>query len=178
MLHTQLAALALAAMATAASGCGSSKTGSATTAAATTTSAITSATATQPTKIATGAPLPRAQWIAKGDAICQGVQTKLETVHGRTSAQFSRALPQAGIYYAAEAESLSKLVPPKSMAHDWEQIVNDVHVFGEYTNVVVQNIKEHRVAFPNSLRAKVARIQANMIATAKRDGFKWCSIGE
>jgi hypothetical protein len=39
-----------------------------------------------------------------------------------------RALPQAGILYAVEAENLSKLVPPKSMAHDWEQIINDIHV--------------------------------------------------
>jgi hypothetical protein len=173
MLHTQLAALALAAMATVASGCGSSKTGSATTAASTSPT-----TTAPPATVATGKPLSRARWIAAGDAICESTQTKVNALHGRTSAELLRDIPQAAVYYAAEAESMSKLVPPKSMAHDWETIVDDVHVYGEYTNTAIQNAKEHHGLLTAAFREKIAKLQASMIATAKRDGFKWCSIGE
>jgi hypothetical protein len=176
MLHTQVAMLALAVAALAASGCGSSKSGSATTAAQARTSTV-STTAAAPT-LATGAPLSRAQWIAAGDAICEGVQAKLNALKSRTTAQLERVLPQAAIYYAAEAESMGKVVPPKAMARDWQQIIDDVHLFGEYTSIAVQNINEHHEKFTPSFSAKVASIQTNMIATAKRDGFKWCSEGE
>ena len=177
MLHTQLAALALAVVAVTASGCGSSKSTTTTTAAQTAAS-TTATSSTTPTTIATGTPLSRAQWITQGDAICESTEDKVNALAARTSAEVIDALPQAAIYYASEAESLGKITPPKSMTHDWEQIVNDIHLFGEYTNIVSQNIKQHHVAFSNELRAKIAKLQANMIGTAKRDGFKWCSIGE
>jgi hypothetical protein len=166
--------LSLAVAALAASGCGSSKTESTTTAAA---QATASTTAAAPT-ITTGAPLSHAQWIAAGDAICEGVQNKLNALKSRTTAQLERVLPQAAVYYAAEAESMVKIVPPKAMAHDWQQIIDDVHLYGEYTSVAVQNIKEHHETLTPSFRAKVASIQTSMITTAKRDGFKWCSEGE
>lgn len=175
MLHTQVAMLALTVAALATSGCGSSKTES--TATTTTAASTNPATTTAPT-VATGTPLSRTRWIAAGDAICENVQNKLEALKSRTTAQLKRVLPQAAIYYAAEAESLSKLVPPKTMAHDWEQIINDVHLYGEYTSTAVQNINAHHETLTPSFRAKVASIQTNMITTAKRDGFKWCSIGE
>jgi hypothetical protein len=168
MLHTQLVALALVALATAASGCGSSKTGS------TTTAASTSPAPTTTVAVATGAPLSRARFIAAGDAICENVQLKLNALHG----QLLSSIPQAAVYYAAEAESMGKIVPPKSLANDWQQIIDDVHVYGEYASNAIQNAKEHHGTLSTAFRAKVAGIQANMIATAKRDGFKWCSVGE
>lgn len=176
MLHTQVVMLVLVVAALTASGCGSSKTESTTTAAKTTASTVSTTTPT-PT-IVTGAPLSHAQWIAAGDAICENVQNKLNALKSRTTAQLERVLPQAAVYYAAEAESMSKLVPPKAMAHDWQQIIYDAHLYGEYTSVAVQNIKEHHATLSPSFRAKVASIQTNMITTAKHDGFKWCSEGE
>lgn len=177
MLHNQVVMLALAVAALVASGCGSSKGGSTTTAAQATASTAASTTAAAPT-VATGAPLSRTQWIAAGDAICEGVQNKLNALKSRTTAQLERVLPQAAIVYASEAENMGKIVPPKTMARDWQQIIDDVHLYGEYTSVAVQNIKEHHQTFTPSFRAKVASIQTNMINTAKRDGFKWCSEGE
>src|SRR5215831_13533699 len=126
MLHAQLAAVALGATALAAAGCGSSKAGSAATTAASTTAPVTS---TNTAKLATSAPLSRARWIAGGDAICKQTLAKIETLGFYTPAQLARVLPRAVPYYAAEAEELAKLVPPKSKAHDWEQVVNDVHAF-------------------------------------------------
>ena len=137
MSHQRLAemALALSAVAIATTGCGSSKTGSkaTTTASSATTTTTASAlpqVATTPTHIASGAPLSHARWIAVGDAICHSSQMKVARLSFHNKAQFVNVLSQASLEYAAEAESLRKVVPPKAEAGDWERIVNDVHLFG------------------------------------------------
>jgi hypothetical protein len=178
MLHTQLAALALAVAAVTASGCGSSKTGSTTTAAETTAStASTASVNTTPATIATGAPLSRARWIAEGDAICATTNDKFATLGARNNTQFLRALPQAAIYYTSESEDLSKLVAPKSMTHDWEQIVDDIHLTGEYANAVAQDIKANQQQSGVQLLRKAEELRKDTLHIAKRDGFKWCSLG-
>jgi hypothetical protein len=182
MLHTQLAALALAAAAVIASGCGSSKTESTTTAASTTTptttpspaTASTPTTSTAPVKIATGVALTHTQWIADGDAICVNTQAKLGTLGARTMAALVSELPQAATYEAVEAEELGKLVPPKSMAHDWETIVSGIHLYSEYTNQAAQYIKTTQKIGGTAL-AKADQLELQILETAKRDGFKRCS---
>lgn len=176
MLHTQLAALALAVLAASASGCGSSKTGSATTttaAQATPTTPIT----TTPTKVAAGAPLARAQWIAAGDAICASTNDKFATLGAHNPGQFVGALPQAAIYYTSESEDLSKLVAPKSMARDWEEIVNDIHLTGEYADAVAQDVKEKQQQTASQMLKKAEALRKETLRIARRDGFKWCSLG-
>jgi hypothetical protein len=179
MSRKQLTAITLALTAIAAAGCGSSKGGSTTTAASTT-AATTSATtpiATPAVTVATGKPLSRAQWVAAGDAICHRLQNQLASVTSDTTTQFERALPQAVVFYAATAEDLSKLIPPKAAAHDWQAYVNDIHLFGEYTNLESRELKKGQKVMAPAVRAKVAQLQTDMISRAKRYGFKWCSIG-
>jgi hypothetical protein len=176
MLHTQLAALALAVLAASASGCGSSKAGSTTTPAQTTPATTVATTPTIPTT-ANGAPLTRAQWIAAGDAICANTNDKFATLGAHNGTQFVRALPQAAIYYTSESEDLSKLVAPKSMAHDWEQIVEDIHLTGEYANAVAQDVKEKQEQSASQLLKKAEELRKDSLQIAKRDGFKWCALG-
>ena len=71
MLHSQLAALALAATTLAVSGCG----GSSKTEPAKTTASTTSGTA----KTESGAPLTRAEFIARGEAICAHANAELNS---------------------------------------------------------------------------------------------------
>jgi hypothetical protein len=178
MLHSQLAALALAAAALAASGCGSSKAKQATTTAASTTASTTTpATGTGSVTFATGKPLSHARWIAAGDAICERTQNKIETLAYHSTAQLVSHLPQAALYYLAEAEALAKLVPPPSKAHDWEQIVNDTLHFSEYANAAIPYIREHGKLSPATIQT-TAKIQRSMKSIGGRDGFKWCSQGE
>lgn len=175
MSRKQLPAVTLALTALAAAGCGSSKGGATTTAstAAATTPPVTTSTA----PVAAGRPLSRARWIAAGDAVCHRVQNQLASVTSDTPAQFARALPQAAIFYATEAEDLGKLVPPRAMARDWAAYVNDVHLFGEYTTIADEELRKGQRLMSPSLRAKVAALQADMKLRATRDGFKWCAIG-
>jgi hypothetical protein len=175
MLHIQLAALALASTALAVSGCGSSKTGSTTTAASTTTPTATAIT-TSTVSVATGKPLTRAQLIAKGDAICAITNTKRLGATASSKAELVRTLPQLALYNGEESESLSKLVPPASMAHDWTLIVNDLHLYGEYANSAAQYAKENQEKTAGHQYEKAIKLIEQVMSTGRRDGFKYCSL--
>lgn len=177
MLHTQLAALALAAAAVIASGCGSSKTESsttATTAASTTTASTTATVPTTPAKVATGVALTRTQWIADGNAICQSTEAKFRALDAHTETQLASELPLAASYYTAQAEELAKLIPPKSKAHEWEQVVDDIHLVSEYTDQAAEYIKKaHQLHGP--ALAKASQLQKQVVATARRNGLTRCT---
>lgn len=184
MSHQRLVelALALSAVAIATTGCGSSKTGS--TATATGSSATTTKTAsalpqvaTTPTQIASGAPLSHSRWIAAGDAICHSSQMKVARLSFHNKAQFLNELSRASLEYAAEAEELSKIVPPKVQAGDWERLVNDVHLFGEYVTSALATARANGGVVPPAVRTKTGELQGDMAIVGKRDGFKWCSRG-
>ena len=140
MLHMQLAALALAAITVTASGCGgSSKSGSTTTAAATTIAqsptteqATTPAISNGEIKVQSGKPLARATWTVKANEICRRTNVQLSSITLHTEKDFGRLLPQAAGYKRVEAIELSKLVPPKALASDWNQILTDMVKIGEF----------------------------------------------
>jgi hypothetical protein len=180
VLHAHFAALALAATTLAVSGCGgSSKAGSTTTARAATAPATTASTTnapipTTPVTIASGKPLTRAQWIARGDAICARTNMKLKAISVVSTRDYARVLPQAAIYDRIEATELSKLVPPASMARDWMQIVNGYQLFGDYTSRVAEYAQANNFAPATPLTQMGEKVHKHLAAIAKRDGFKQC----
>jgi hypothetical protein len=178
MLHAYLAALALATTTLATSGCGgSSKTDAPTTAAVTTTSSATTAAATtgEPITIASGKPLSRSTWIAKGDKICTRANVKLDSTIIRTKQDFARVLPQAASYDHIEAVELSKLVPPAALADDWKQVVNGFQKFGEETAVGGERAQNNELDVAQSIFITARATQERFTKIAKRDGFKVCS---
>lgn len=186
MLHSQLAAFALAAITLAVSGCGgSSKTVStsasvATTTAATSTPVTTTSTSSPPVrsvtvKVASGAPLTRAQWIAKGDAICTHLNAELETISVNKASELPRVLPQEAAYERNAFAKLVKLVPPTTMANDWRQYLTDLLQAAEdSTKLASENIGESLITSPLA-RATLA-VRARSTQIAKHDGFKECSV--
>ena len=180
MLRTQFAALTLAVTALAASGCGeSSKTTSNSSATTTATASTTGASGptTPPAtsvKVATGAPLSRARFIAAADAICAQTNTKLAAVTVITSKEFARQLPEVVIYDTTEISELSKLVPPPALAHDWETILTDFHGFTEDSNLVAQKLKakDPKTVAPTVTAAQ--NLHRSLDAIAARDGFRHC----
>jgi hypothetical protein len=182
MLYTQLAALTLAAIAFAVSGCGgSSKSKSTVTAAATTsTQSTTAATPTtiaagKEIKIKSGPPLPRAVWIAKGDAICASASAKINSVKATTTQDFARLFPQAAAYEHIEAIEMSKLVPPTANANDWAQMITGVQKFSEYSIKLGGYARENKLTIQQPLLALANATQKQVALIAKRDGFKICS---
>jgi hypothetical protein len=187
VLHSQPAMFALVATILALSGCGSSKTeSSSTTATAATTttqptSTQTTATGTTPTtgtaiKVQGGKPLSQAAFVARGDAICRSTNSKLNSTTVKAKQDFARLLPQAAAYELVEAQELSRLAPPPSMAADWNKIVASTQALSKDT------AKAGAAAQAGNLKAALpfisatAATQKQIIVLAKRDGFKVCSV--
>jgi len=181
MLHTQLAALALAATTLAASGCGgSSKTTSTTTAAntsapATTAAAPTTSTASVENKSTSGKPLTQAELIAKADAICARVNAKRSTIAISTAQQYATLVPQLASYEQAAVAELAALVPPASMANDWNLIVAGSRQLADNTTKLGEDAKAEDFSSLHTLVASNEKTQAQLTATAKRAGFKDCA---
>jgi hypothetical protein len=182
MLHIQLAALALVGVALVASGCGgSSKTAESTTTAATASTAAatsTTAVATQPTttvQLATGRPLTRAQWIAKAEAICTRTNSNISATTAQTPKEFGRAFPQIAIYEHIESQELSKLVPPASKTRDWAQIVNNLQIVSEESNVIATDFQAQNYKAGVPVLKAAEDLHQELNETAKHDGFNECS---
>jgi hypothetical protein len=175
MLHTYLAALVLAAATLIASGCGSSKTASTPTAA--TATATTSATTSTTNAAASNKPLTRAEFIARGDAICEHLNQRLASLTARTQSAFLKALPQAATYEQAEYAELSKLTPPQALAKDWSEFLAatkewsiDSAKLGEAARTAAG------LAGAHALGLETKATHERLAHIAKRDGFKECSL--
>jgi len=175
MLGAQFAVLAFATVALAAASCGrSSKPAtSTTTAAAPSTSA---ATTTAPAiAIARGKSLTRAKWLAQGDAICAHVNREVAAISVRSAAEYASAMHQIVAYYDIEASSLSKLVPPPSMASDAARLVSGVQVLIESLNRAGQAFQAGQGKVGFQLLGKAMEVQRQPIAVARHAGLKKCT---
>jgi hypothetical protein len=185
MLQATLASLviALAAFTLISGGCGgSSKTEStsavATTAAPETTTSAATATprTTAAPAIASGKPLTRAEWIAKGDAICARTNAETKAIHVKAAAEFARTLPQTAAYKRAEVAELAKLTPPTSKASDWQLILNEVSQIAEYSAKLAGFAKLGDAITKAPLATSIIKTNEHLVLVAKRDGFKACSL--
>lgn len=187
MLNAYLAVLALAATVLVVSGCGgSSKTTTTTTAAATTTPATTAPATTTPAtttsatvttvKLASGKPLSRATWIAKGDVICAHANAELDSSTVKSLQDLIRLLPQAALYDKTESAELSKLVPPASKAGDWKKIVVGFQVFGEDSDKIAADAAAGNNAAGKAVLLEAEKIHEGIAKLAGHDGFIACSV--
>lgn len=179
MLCMHLVALALAVTTLTVSSCGgTSKTASTASKAA---SVATTATVTRPTTttvvtLAKGKPLTHTEWIAKGDTICTRANAKTSALTATSVADFARIFPQVALYNRTEAAELSKLVPPRSFTQDWTQFITELRAHAQYVTEVAQYVQEknENAAGQPFRLSNVALTQ--LVAIAKRDGFKRCSM--
>jgi hypothetical protein len=181
MLHPHLIMLALAAIALSAPGCGgSSHSQSAATAASTTSAATTTTTVATPppptatVKLASGRPLARAEWIARGEAICTRTNTQLSATTGGER-EYPRVMPQLAVYEWTEAQELSKLVPPRAKTHDWAQIVKNLQLDGDYLNTLASYFQTKNKRAGYKLLETAERLHEHLNAIARRDGFSECT---
>jgi hypothetical protein len=169
---------ALAAIALSAAGCGESSHSRSATAASTSAPATTATVATPPPgaiKLASGRPLTRAEWIAKGEAICTRTNTKVSATTVPSEREYPRVLPQLAVYEWTEARELSKLVPPRPKTHDWAQIVSNLQLDGNYLSSLTNyfQAKNRRAAY--SLLVTAERLHERLGAIARHDGFNECT---
>lgn len=167
MLFTHVVALGVVAVALAAAGCGKSST---------TTSSATSAAATSASAGGeTGARPTRAVFIAQADAICAGYNAKRPKVVILSLKDYATKLGPLAAYYKAEADRLSALKPPISMASDWHQIVSGSREAAADLATVARSGKVSQARSSAAMFATAGRAQTQVLAIAKRNGFKDCS---
>jgi hypothetical protein len=164
MSRTRLAALALAATTLAASGCGG-----------TTKSSSQAAPPAQAESHTQTGPLTRTELIAKADAICSRVNAQLASTAIRSTHDYARLLPQVAAYEQTELAELGKLTPPASMASDWQQILASTRTLAGDTAKIAEYAKSNNLKAARALLTTATTAQQQMLATAKRNGFKDCS---
>lgn len=192
MLHVYLAALALTLAATAAvaAGCGGSSTTTtttttsavtgtapATTTAATSTQASTTSVAPAPITIvhvASGKPLPRARWIARGDEICGQLIAERESIKVKKVAEIPRVLPQVAAYERTEVSELAKLIPPSSQAEEWQRFLAISLQRAEDTGKIVALARLGDGIAQSPILTTIKNLKTQLAAIAAHNGFKEC----
>jgi hypothetical protein len=172
VLHAHHVAFVLMAMTLAVSGCGGSK--PANQAASTSRIASSTQTTRQTASSTATALLTRAELIARADAICQRVNAKRALITIRTRQDYARLLPLATYEQAALVE-LGKLTAPTSMASDWRQILADGQTLADDTAKLGEDVKANYLTTARRLFAITVQVQRQMLATARRDGFRDCA---
>lgn len=109
----------------------------------------------------------RADLIAKADSICRRVNA------GRSHARPRRRLTPSQVvaYEREEYNEFAKLTAPASMSADWRRIVADTR---ELAGLLAKFVGLNGPAQQRLLRA-LGKVNGDMIATAKRDGFNDCA---
>lgn len=178
MPSVRIFVLVLAAGSLAVGGCGGSSTprsASGSTARSAAPSPATRATAGEEIKLRSGRPLSRAAWIAKGDSICTRANVKLSSTTAKGTQDLARLLPQAAAYEHIEALELSKLVPPSGATGDWQQIVNDLQKYSEFSIRVGEYARVNNLQAAKPIAHAAEETQRALVAIAKRDGFSACA---
>jgi hypothetical protein len=119
-------------------------------------------------------PLTRAELTAKANAICKTVTGKFASKSLNSQQQLASVVPQlAGFEQKALAE-LSKLVPPAELADDWKKFVDGAETLAENTAKLSEYVKAKNLKGAGSLITRSEATQAQMRATARRDGIVGC----
>jgi hypothetical protein len=176
MPHTRLAvAFVLAATTLAASGCGGSSKATSTPAPATSAANTTSSTATEASVKPSGKPLSRSELIARADAICYRLNARRSaTTIGRPQ-DYERVVPALASYELAAATEMGKLVPPASMAHDWQQIVAGSRTVAAATGRFHTYAEAKAGTLAHTIDLVLGKGIDELVHAAKRAGFKDCS---
>jgi hypothetical protein len=176
MSHIRIAVAVLAVSAVAFAGCGSAKSSSQDSTAETT-AATSAASSTSPESSANGAALSRAGLIAKADAICTKVRAMLNKNKFKTQDQVARVATRVTAYERAAVIELRKLVPPATLASDWEQIVKGVEILASDAMSIGRYARIHQLETPAGHAVLVAsgRHGIREAAIARRDGFVNCA---
>lgn len=126
---------------------------------------------------ASSKPLTRAQLIAKADAICKRVTTRLQASganHANTPAQLERLAKSLATYEQSAFDELGALVPPAALEADWKRFVAGAQTLAESTTKLSQDLATKARAKIQALITSAEATQKQMVAIAKRDGMKAC----
>ncbi|MGH2878804.1 MAG: hypothetical protein ACRDK4_04255 [Solirubrobacteraceae bacterium] len=123
-------------------------------------------------------PLTRAQLTSKANAICRTVTAKLEAASKGESAntpqQLERLTAKVSGFEQKALSELSALVPPPALEAQWQRFVDGAQTLAEDTAKLGEYIANKNTAASKALISQAQATQKQMVAVAKRNGFKDC----
>lgn len=120
-------------------------------------------------------PLTRAQLLAKADAICKRIDTRLSGTTIKSEKQLIHFLPRVAGFEQQALVELSKLNPPSKMAEDWKKIVAGAQTIADSTAKLSEAARLKELKTVHEVLSEIGKVQTSITTVAKRDGFKNCS---
>jgi hypothetical protein len=120
----------------------------------------------------------QSKFIAEADAICSRLNSEIvvKEAPGLNLREIARlSLPHAILEQKALRE-LSKLTPPPSHAHGWQQIVAYRRTLAEELLQFAHYAKANDAAAVQALGVSKERVHRELLALAGREGFSACSV--
>lgn len=120
-------------------------------------------------------PLERGQLLAKGNAICRRITTRLaaSTVSGAPSDALVM-LPVAAYEHSAAAQ-MRKLTPPASMAQGWKQMIAGLETLATATANLGEDARTSNHKAEPAHSSEAVKGTKQMTVTAQREGFRDCA---
>lgn len=126
------------------------------------------------------ASLTRSTLIARGDLLCERLNTKLAATTVGKAGGYAQIFPPLAAYEHAVVAQMRKLTPPASMANSWGQLVNGAQTLADATAKIGEDAKANNNLLRASSSTRAAFTAAGqgtrqMKTAAGREGFKDCA---
>ncbi len=175
MLYTHVIALAVMGTALAASGCGESSKGTSTASQATSAAATGSTGARITVAEKPGKQLSRSELVAQGDAICYRLNTRRSAITMSRPGDYERFVPALAAYELAGATEMGRLVPPASMADDWQKMVAGSRTVADATGRFRTYAEANAGKLAHTMDLVLGKGIDELTHAARHSGFKECS---
>jgi hypothetical protein len=182
MSRTHIIAMALASMTLAAAGCGGGSSGRASS--NDLGKDVSSVSSQKAGGVPSSAPLvkavltglSRAEFIAKGNAICKRLRLRIEAVNIRMTQEYGSALPRlAAQERAAFAEMAALRLAKSSLDAEWRQYIGEGLKLADYTAQLAQTLTSSDRKSSRALAVGAVRTQRAMHLIAGRLGVDRCA---
>jgi hypothetical protein len=120
--------------------------------------------------------LPQSPFIARADAICRGLDSRLAAVKPASLRvpEIARFAPPRAALEKTAVTELSRLTPPRSIARDWRLMITYRRTLAEELAKLGQNAKVGDARGIQALAVSKKRVHQKLFTVATREGFKYC----
>jgi hypothetical protein len=124
-----------------------------------------------------GPPLSASQLIARAETICRQRNTAIDAVRlpGVSAEDVVRFASQSAALEQTAFTALGRLNPPASMAGDWHKVLAYDRSLLDDVIELEEAAEHHDKQIIPTLTRTAETVKQQLLATAQRDGFKYCA---
>jgi hypothetical protein len=125
---------------------------------------------------ASGSSLSRSAFIARADAICKRLNAEMAKVKAKSTSlpEITRVAPVHAALEQGAVSELGQLVPPSSIAREWQQIVAYRRTLAAELVKLGKDAKAKDSAGVKALTASKRSVHKQLLAAGAQAGFKDC----